>query len=134
MKGPLRSILINALVLYLAALILPGLIFNGQLGTLLMAALALTLLNSFIKPIIKLLLLPINLITLNLFAWVTNAVMLFAITLFVKGYQVVPFHFVGLTAQGFTIPSMDVSQIFSYILASILISALSSFIAWLLKL
>jgi putative membrane protein len=133
MKALLRSLFINVLVLYLAVLIFPGIIYNGQLETLLLASVTLTLLNNFVKPIIKLLLLPINLITLNLFAWVANVLMLFLVTSIVKGYQVVGFHFSGFIWQGFIIPAMDISQLFSFILASVLISIVVALIRWLLK-
>lgn len=133
MKSILRSLFVNALVLYLAARIFPGIAYNGQFKTLILAALALTLLNLIIRPVIKLLLLPINLITLNLFGWIVNVIMLFLVTVVVKGYQVVPFHFLGYSNAGFIIPAMDISLLVSYILASIVISALVSLLIWLLK-
>lgn len=129
----LRALFINGLVLYFVILIYPGLSFSGSLKTLFFAALALTLLNQFIKPVTKLLLLPINLITLNLFAWVANVVMLFLVTVLVSGFSVRAWHFGGYASSGFVIPSLDISQIISLILASLLISAIASVIGWLLK-
>ncbi len=133
MKAILRSLFLNGLVLYFAVLVFPGINFNGQLDTLFLAAVTLTFLNYFIKPIIKLLLLPINLITLNLFGWVANVITLFLVTVLVSGFKVIPFHFVGFAYQGFIIPALDISLIFSYIIGSILISAIVGFLRWLLK-
>lgn len=133
MKSLLRSLFVNALVLYFAILVYPGIVYNGQLKTLLLAALTLTLLNNFIKPVIKLLLLPINLITLNLFGWVANVITLFLVTVLVSGFEVVPFHFEGITTNGFVVPSMDLSLVISFILGSLLISLAAALIGWLLR-
>lgn len=133
MKTLLRALFVNSLVLYFAILTFPGLGFNGQIKTLLLAALALTLLNRFVKPVIKLLLLPINLITLNLFGWVANVIMLFLVTVLVGGFQVHAFHFAGYASGGFVIPAMDISQVIAYILASLLISLYAAVLGWLLQ-
>ncbi|OLZ08696.1 phage holin family protein [Sulfobacillus thermosulfidooxidans] len=52
------------------------------------AALVLGLVNTTIKPIVKLLTLPINLLTFGLFGWVINALMLWLVSAIVPGFIV----------------------------------------------
>jgi putative membrane protein len=132
MKTILKSLFVNAIILYIAAMIYPGIVYDNTLSTLVLAAVTLTILNRFIKPILKLLLLPINLITLGVFRWVISVVSLFLLTTLIDGYSVIPYQFAGLTYEGFVAPSMYFNILFSYILASITISFTTSVVRWLL--
>lgn len=75
MKFILR-IFINAVAIWVASLVLTGLDFQGNLGSLILVALIFGLVNALIRPIVKLLTLPITLLTLGLFTLVVNALML----------------------------------------------------------
>jgi len=57
----------------------------------------LTLFNMFIKPVINILTLPINLITLGLFSLVVNGILFWYLGTLIKGFQVTTFSaaFVG---------------------------------------
>ena len=57
----------------------------------LLGAIVLGLVNTFIRPIVKLLTLPINLITLGLFSLVVNTLMLYLVTWVVPGLETVGF-------------------------------------------
>lgn len=74
------QILVNAAALYVAVLIVPGLEFDftpeGALVRFLIVAVIFALVNSFIKPILRILTLPITIMTLGLFLLVINALML----------------------------------------------------------
>ena len=73
------QILVNAAALYVATLVVPGIDFelNGETWwKLLLVAVIFSLVNTFIRPIIRILTLPITLITLGLFLIVINALML----------------------------------------------------------
>jgi putative membrane protein len=67
---------ITAASLWLAAWIVPGIELSDEIGTILWVALVFGLVNMFVKPIVKLLTLPMLLITLGLFAFVINAALL----------------------------------------------------------
>ena len=133
MKTILRSVFLNMIVLYLAIRIFPGLKYDGTLRTLFLATLALTLLNKTAKPLIKLLLLPINLITLGVFGWVANVATLFILTRLVVGFAIIGFYFEGIDYQGFVVPAMQISLLMSFFLASITISFVASLVSWLLR-
>lgn len=133
MKTILRAVFVNLIVLYLAVLIYPGLVYDGTFKTLLLATIALTLLNRIVKPLIKLLLLPINLLTLGIFGWVAHVATLFILTRIVSGFSVIGFFFAGFNYNGFVAPPFNVSILASYILASVVISLVSGVVAWLLR-
>lgn len=74
------AILANALALWVAAAILPGIEFGGEGGqlalTVALVALVFGVLNALVKPLLKLVSLPLIVLTLGLFLVVVNAVML----------------------------------------------------------
>jgi len=72
----LLRLLINAAALWVAVRIVPGLHYTGDLLPLLAVALIFGLLNAFIRPLLKLLSLPVIILTLGLFALLINAFML----------------------------------------------------------
>jgi putative membrane protein len=74
------QILVNAGALYVAVLIVPGLNFD-QSGDdwwwkFLLVAVAFSLVNSYIRPVLRILTFPISIVTLGLFLLVINALML----------------------------------------------------------
>ena len=71
----LIRLLINALALWVTAAILPGLTLKDGFLNLLIVALIFGAVNAFIKPIAKLLTLPLRVATLGLFTIVVNAFM-----------------------------------------------------------
>jgi putative membrane protein len=68
--------LINAAALYVAVLLVPNLEFTGEWWKLLVVAFIFGLINTFLRPILRLVTLPITIMTLGLFLLVINAVLL----------------------------------------------------------
>ena len=75
----LLIIVSGILGIFLADKFVPGVEFTGPRETLVLAGLVLGLINFFIKPILKLITLPIRLLTLGLFGIVINIVIIWAI-------------------------------------------------------
>jgi len=133
MKTLLRQIGINYLSLFLSFSIYPGFSVDNTFRVVLTASILWLLLNKVVKPIIKLLLLPINLITLGLFSWVISVVTLFLLQSLINGISLHPYLFTGFSYQGFTVPAFHINLLFSYIITSSLINGLHSLIVWLIK-
>jgi len=74
--GLVFQILINAGALWVAELVVPGITFTEAWWKLLMVAVVFSLVNTFLKPILRILTLPITILTLGLFLLVINAGML----------------------------------------------------------
>lgn len=87
MKGLLIRWLILTLSILAAAYLLPGLEVSGFLAAFFAAA-ALGILNAFFRPILLLLTLPLNVLTLGLFTFVINALMLMMASGVITGFHV----------------------------------------------
>ena len=69
-------LLINAAALWAATRITPGLSFDGDWRTLLVVALIVGVLNVSVRPLLWFMTLPLLIVTLGLFTFVLNALML----------------------------------------------------------
>src|SRR5919198_259503 len=67
----------NAVALYVAAWALSGVTYGDQWWTLLIAAAVFTLVNMWIKPVLTILSLPFIIVTLGLFLFLLNILMLY---------------------------------------------------------
>ncbi len=71
------AIAVNAIALRVAEAYVPGFVLQGNLKQILTMATILTALNFFVKPILKLVLGPIIVLTLGLGIIIVNAIILF---------------------------------------------------------
>lgn len=87
MQGIVLRTVVNALGLAIAALLLPGIAIEG-LGTLLVAALLMGLVNALLRPIVVIVTLPITIVTFGLFLLVVNAAMFGLVAALLDGFVV----------------------------------------------
>ena len=117
----LVRVLVNAAALWVAIQVIPQLTFD--FGTdwwkLLAVALIFALVNSYIKPIVKALSMPIGMLTLGLVAFVINAAMLLLVAVFSDQLDL------GFKVGGFP-PSLDSEAIVGALLGAIVISIVST--------
>jgi len=78
MRGLLARLLLNTLAIWIVTLVYPGVRFAPGAGLLdyLVVGAIWGLANAFIRPVLLLLALPLNLLTLGLFTLVVNALVL----------------------------------------------------------
>jgi putative membrane protein len=133
MKGFLRNIFLNFLTLLLIAKLSGAVDFKENYLVLFWAALFLTLLNLLIKPLLNLLLMPINLLTLGAFRWVVNVMVLLLVVVFVTDFKIVGFAFPGANFAGFVVPAITLTFFWALILVSFLIEIISGFLNWILS-
>ena len=81
---------LSALAIMVAAYLLPGVQITGFFPAL-VAALVIGLINTFIKPFLIILTLPINILTLGLFTLVINAFLIMLASSLVPGFVVAGF-------------------------------------------
>src|SRR5690606_5698666 len=118
----LLNIAIEVLALFLLTQILPGVEVNGGLITLLIAGFSLTVLDLVVKPILNVISFPINLLTLGFFSIITNAIILYLLTVFVPNVVIKAFTFPGGTFGGITIAETEVSTLMTFLLASVILA------------
>ena len=69
---------INAVALYLTTLIVPG-VRVPDVGSAILAALVLGIVNAVIRPVVLFLTLPLTILSLGIFTFVVNALMLYIV-------------------------------------------------------
>lgn len=85
--GIIISLLLNSLAVFVTAYILPGIHLKNFM-TALVVAVVLGMINTFIRPIILLLTLPINILTLGLFTFVILGGIVLLVSSIVPGFGV----------------------------------------------
>jgi len=99
---------LNAGALLLIANYLPGMELGG-LYSALITVIVLGLVNALIRPIIFILSLPVNILTLGLFTFVINALLFWFVSSIVKGFEVEGFWVAFLASILFSLLSFAIS-------------------------
>src|SRR5215210_4908727 len=120
----LVKVLINAVAVYVAVLVIPQIKFAGEVfgpdwPKLLAVALILAIVNSYIRPILKILSFPISLVTMGLFALVLNALLLLLVAFVSDKLDL------GFSIGGFP-PKVTADALIGAFLGSIVISLVAT--------
>jgi len=83
----IKRLLVNAIAFYVVAYLIPGIVIRDW-QALLVVAVVWGILTTIIKPILVFLTLPINIMTLGLFSFVINAILLLLMSNFVAGFEI----------------------------------------------
>lgn len=124
MKYLLRVFLFHCFSLWLVSQVFPALILKGGLSVLATAGGILSLLMLLVRPILKILFIPINIITFGLLSWCIDAIVLFLLTIAVPEVIIRAWTFPGITWAGFVLPSMHLSYAVALVLVSLSVSAM----------
>jgi putative membrane protein len=111
MQGILVHWLISTIAVIITAYLLSGVEVAGFFAAL-FAALVLGLINAVIRPILLLLTLPVNLLTLGLFTFVINAAIVLLVSAIVPGFKVRNFWWALLFSLVLSIVSYLLNRIF----------------------
>ncbi|MDP2671471.1 MAG: phage holin family protein [bacterium] len=132
MKKLARNLILSAFAFLLVSSFYKGIAYT-DLQTLALAGIVFAVLTQFVKPILKLLALPFNLLTFGLMSVLTNIFILYLVTFFIQGFSIVSFNFGGLSVSGFILPAFQLTPLFSIFLASFLIGLIASLLQSLFK-
>jgi putative membrane protein len=113
----MRTVLNTIISIAILAWLIPGVSYTSWV-TLIITGVVLAILQTLVKPILKLLFLPINVITFGLFSWVINVLILWLAVYLVPG-----FHINNLVVFG-----VAFNQFFSLLTISFLMSVIQSFV------
>lgn len=102
MRGLVVRWLVSAAALWLTSRIVRGIVVTGVVP-LLFAAITIGVLNAVVRPVILVLTLPLNVLTLGLFTLVINGGMLWMASQVVKGFDV---HGLGAAIGGWLLMSL----------------------------
>lgn len=79
MMGLIWNMIAAALGLWLAVKFIPGVEFTGEIKYLIFAGCFLGLINFFIKPILKVITLPLKILTFGLFGLIINMILVWVV-------------------------------------------------------
>jgi putative membrane protein len=116
--------LVNAVALVAAVQLVPGARFQGEWWQLAIVAAIFGLINAYLRPIVKLLSLPLNLLTFGLVGFAINAGLLMLLA-FLSGELDL-----GFTLSGWPGGPLDADVFVTALLASLVVSAVSSVLAF----
>lgn len=83
----LLKIILSTIAVFVTASILPG-VHIDSFTTALVVAVVLAIINAFIRPLVFILTLPINILTLGLFTFVIIGMLVLAVTWIVPGFHI----------------------------------------------
>jgi putative membrane protein len=116
-------ILINAVALVAAVQLVPRAEFDGEWWQLAIVAAIFGLINAYLRPIVKLLSLPLNLVFFGLVGFAINTALLMLLAL-VSGQLDLRF-----TLDGWPASPLDLDVIVTAVLAALVVSVVSSVLA-----
>lgn len=131
MKSLLRSILFYTVALYLVVTYIPGIKLKGGIEIMISAGILLSILMIFVRPLIKIVTLPINILTLGIFSGFASVIILFLLTRFIDQLSIQAWTLARFEYQGFVIPKTYISTFWTYILVSSIISVITNALNWL---
>jgi len=88
--GLIIRLAINVFALWVVAYLVPGFILSDLRATL-VAAVVIGVVNTFIKPIVQLIALPLSMLTFGITAFLINVLLLWATSKFVPGFEIASF-------------------------------------------
>lgn len=105
------QLLLTALAAYFAAMISPGVTIKSFWSAIILAV-VLALLNTFVKPILSFISLPVTLLTMGLFILVINALIIMLASWLMSSFQVDGFWYAMLYSVIFSVISWVLELIF----------------------
>lgn len=117
-------VLVNAIALIAAVRLIPNVEFRGEWWQLLVLAAIFGVINAYLRPIVKLLSLPLNVMTFGLIGIVINVALVLLAAAIGGTFDL------GFTLAGWPPGRIDLDTIIAAFLTSIVISAISAMMAF----
>ena len=133
MKKILKTTLLISFSLALQNQIWTNLTFSQNILTIIKVAFIMAIFEILLKPIIKILLLPINLLTLGLFWIVINTVGFYLAVFLLSDFRVNPIHTLPFLWQGFRFPAINIFGFWVYVVNSTTQNFILSIFRFILK-
>lgn len=124
MKYILRTFIFSIFALWFTNQLIPALQIPGSWQILAIAGVVLGLLTLIVKPILRILFIPINIITFGLLSWLIHVIVIYLLTIFMPEVRIVDFTFPGLSWAGFIVPQTHLSYYASLVAISLTITVI----------
>lgn len=123
MFGFVIRVLVNAVAVIVAVRLVPNVEFHGDWWQLLILAAIFGVINAYIKPVVKLLSLPLNVLTFGLIGFVINTALVMLAAAVSDSLKL------SFTLAGWPPGKIDLDVLIAAFLTSIVISVVSALIA-----
>lgn len=133
MKSILRNIIFYALSLFVLSQFFAGVKISGGLPTYVFGGIVLSIMFLIVKPVLNIVAMPLNIVTLGTFSFFINVIILYLLTIFVPSIKIMPFVFQGYSIAGFIIPRVSLNQFFAVFVVGIFLSVIVTFLSWLIE-
>lgn len=133
MKSLLRNYFIILTTLFITKEIYPGIAISGGWQGIFYVSLLLGVLLYILKPLLSILLFPLNFITLNLTAWLTHIIIIALWAVFTPQVSVESWYFMGSNIGPIAMAPFFLGFWQSLICVSIFIIFVTRFIGWIVK-
>ena len=135
MRGFIRRVVYYMGALYTTSVLIPGFAIAQSLRGFIISSIVVTLAFTFLSPLIRFVLLPINIVTVGIFSWLVQVVVFYIALLFIPSlFSIKSWDFTGwsLSQLGVTIAPMNVSVFATVIIAALMISFMAGIVQWIL--
>lgn len=133
MKTLLKRISISTFALFIMPYLIPGMQVTGGFWTLLLAGCVLAFLWIILRPVLNILSLPANMMTLGLFSVFNSALILYLVTVFITSVTIEAFTYPQTDLAGVIIPTLTFNTFLAYIYSAFVLSFIDSFLSWLMN-
>ena len=106
----LIKLFINVFALLVVSYVVPGFYFVGLWATI-VAAVVIGVINTYIKPILQILFLPLSIVTLGITAFLINVVLLWGASYLVPGFEIESFMTAVIASIVLTLTSIFLSRL-----------------------
>ena len=125
-KKALRSIILISLSIYLAKLIWQNIDYGNNLTTLLTASFVLTAFEYFLKPILKILLLPVTVLTLGIARLFINTLGLYITVYFLESFTITNINTAGFTWATVNFPPIKLNSFAAFFITTLTINFINN--------
>ena len=133
MKFLFRKYCLITLSLVITGLLVPALTYGPGKYDLFYDSFILFLLFLIAKPIVNILMLPINILTLNLAQWLVNIILIYLWKFIVPEVKIGAWNFEGLNLGSINLSQISFSAWQTTIIVAVSLTLMMQFITWLFK-
>jgi putative membrane protein len=122
MRSLIVKIIATMVSFYATSSLVAGFQIEPTWQSYLLSAIIFLLFNLLVTPLIKLLLLPINLLTLGLFRWITQVIVIYLFDVLYTGITISPYYFGGYSSSLLALPAANITAFWVYCLSALVMS------------
>lgn len=133
MKFVLRKYFITVSSLFILSQLIPSIAIKNSWNGLFYASLILSLLFYIVRPLLNLIMLPINLVTLNLSSWIAQVLIFYFWTVITNVVKISSWQFSGLNLGTINISAFNLVKWQVIIAGAFVYIIINKFLGWVFK-